>query len=247
MIQDNSSENQMISIITATYNAVQHLPRLIASLRAQTNKNFEWVVADGGSTDGTVELLEHVNDINIRVDSRPDFGVYDALNRAIGLCSGEYYLVLGADDLLNPDAVKIICDTLQDGDSDIYSFLVNSESGINVNSKRKWKFFYSQRAYIGAHSVGTVIRKKLHEKFGYYSSKFPIAADQYFIKTACDAGVKINYADIHIGVFGSSGISTVDILGQLTESLRVQIATGESKFLQFFLFFLRVLKNYKKL
>lgn len=236
-----------ISIVSATYRAAQHLLRLINSLRAQSNKDFEWIIADGGSTDGTLELLHEIDDLNLVIDSRPDFGVYDALNRAIKLCSGDYYLVLGADDLLYPDAIKIIHDALQDSDYDIYSFLVDSENGVDVNSKRKWKFFYSQRAYIGAHSVGTVIRKQLHEKFGYYSSKFPIAADQYFIKKVCDAGARIKYVDIPIGVFGSSGISTVDTLGQLTESLRVQIRTRESKLLQFFLFFLRVIKNYKKI
>lgn len=235
-----------ISIITATYNAVQYLSRLIASMRNQANKNFEWIVVDGGSTDGTLGILEHIVDLELVVDSRPDFGVYDALNRGIKLCSGDYYLVLGADDILFPESMKIIHEALLKTDSDIYSFLVNSENGIDVNAKRRWPSFYSQRAYIGAHSVGTLIRKKLHDKFGYYSKRFPIAADQYFIKQVCDAGATVEYIEKEIGMFGSSGLSSVDTLGQLTESLRVQIATGERKSVQLFLFFLRILKNYKK-
>lgn len=235
-----------ISIIIATYNATSHLPKLIESLCSQTCKDFELVVADGGSTDGTLELLSQVTGLNLIVDSRPDFGIYDALNRGIKLCSGDYYLVLGVDDILYPDSMKIIHEALFKTDIDIYSFLVNSESGIDVNAKRKWPFFYSQRAYIGAHSVGTIIRKKLHDKFGYYSKKFPIAADQYFIKQVCDAGAAIEYIEKKIGIFGSSGLSSVDILGQLTESLRVQIATDERKSVQLLLFFLRILKNYRK-
>ena len=238
--------NTRISIITAIYNAALHVPRLISSLRNQSFRDFEWIVVDGGSTDGTLHLLEQVAEIDLIVDSRQDFGIYDALNRGIKLCSGNYYLVLGVDDILYPDSIEIIHATLLKSDSDIYSFLVNSDNGIDVNAKRKWPFFYSQRAYIGAHSVGTIIRKQLHEKFGYYSKKFPIAADQYFIKVVCDAGATVEYIDKEIGVFGSSGISSVDTLGQLTESLRVQIATGERKSVQLFLFFLRILKNYKK-
>lgn len=235
-----------ISVITAAYNASGHISRLISSLRSQTFQDFEWVVSDGDSSDGTLELLAQAVDLNLIVDSRPDFGIYDALNRGIKLCSGDYYLVLGADDILYPDSMEIIHATLLENDSDIYSFLVNSESWINVNAKRKWPFFYSQRAYIGAHSVGTIIRKQLHEKFGYYSKRFPIAADQYFIKQVCDAGATVEYIEKEIGMFGSSGLSSVDSLGQLTESLRVQIATGERKSVQLLLFFLRILNNYKK-
>jgi glycosyltransferase involved in cell wall biosynthesis len=239
-------KHKKISIITATYNAVKYLPRFISSMRNQTNKNFEWIVVDGGSTDGTLGFFEDIVDLKLVIDSRSDFGIYDALNRGIKLCSGDYYLVLGVDDILYPDSMKIIHAALQKTDSDIYSFLANSENGIDVNAKRKWPFFYSQRAYIGAHSVGTIIRKKLHEQFGYYSKRFPIAADQYFIKQACDAGATVEYIDKSIGIFGSSGLSSVDTLGQLTESLRVQIATGERKSVQLLLFFLRILKNYKK-
>lgn len=236
-----------VSIITACFNASQYVPRLVSCLRKQTYKNFEWVVTDGGSSDCTVDLLSTVIDLNLIIDSRPDFGVYDALNRGIQLCTGDYYLVLGADDIIFPDSMEIIHAALLKTESDIYSFLVESENGNDINSKKKWPFFYSQRAYIGAHSVGTIIRKQLHYTFGYYSNKFPIAADQYFIKQACDAGATVEYIDKSIGIFGNSGLSSLDTLGQLTESLRVQIATGEYKFVQLFLFFLRILKNYNKI
>src|SRR5699024_1576503 len=92
-----------LSIITATFNAVEYLPTLIESLRKQQDKDFEWVVADGASTDGTLELLESIDDLNIQITSREDFGIYDALNRGIKACSGEFYLVMGADDVLYPN------------------------------------------------------------------------------------------------------------------------------------------------
>lgn len=99
--------NPLVSIVTATYNAKEYLPRLIASLRNQVNKNFEWVVVDGASTDGTLEILNNVNDINLTVDSRPDNGVYDAFNRAAQIASGNYILFLGADDFLVCDLSKL--------------------------------------------------------------------------------------------------------------------------------------------
>ncbi|MEN9258541.1 MAG: glycosyltransferase [Gloeomargarita sp. SRBZ-1_bins_9] len=102
-----SDKGPLLSVVTATYNAAHDLPRLIASLAAQTDQDFEWVVADGVSTDGTLELLEQARQKlqRVVVDSRPDFGIYDALNRAVKLASGEYYLVVGADDMLFPEAI----------------------------------------------------------------------------------------------------------------------------------------------
>ena len=94
-----------ISIVTATYNASQQIPRLVSSLRSQTNKNFEWIIADGGSTDSTLDTIREIDDLNIIVDSKKDFGVYDALNRAIQIASGKYYVVMGADDYFYKDAI----------------------------------------------------------------------------------------------------------------------------------------------
>jgi glycosyltransferase involved in cell wall biosynthesis len=68
-----------ISIITATFNAASHLPDLVSCLRNQTYKNFEWVVADGGSTDDTLNILRTTKDLNVVLSSQPDFGIYDAL------------------------------------------------------------------------------------------------------------------------------------------------------------------------
>lgn len=239
--------NPTISIISAAQNASKHLPRLIASLRNQVNRNFEWIVADAGSTDGTLEILSQVDDLPLVVDSRPDFGIYDALNRAIKLSSGEYYLVVGADDILHHNAIELFYCSIENNNPDLVSALVRTGTGSLISPEKKWKWFYSQRAYIGAHAVGTLIKKSLHERFGFYSKDFPIAADQFFIKKACDSGAKIVYADFVAGVFSTSGVSSLDRVGLLTESFRVQLRTGECKFLQLCLLVARLIKNYRYL
>jgi len=236
-----------ISIITATYNAAEHLPNLIASLRAQSFKNFEWIVADGFSADGTLEILSQVDDLTIIVDTRVDFGIYDALNRAIALSSGDYYLVVGADDILTPNSIESFYRSVEQSFPDFVSALVRTDSGFIISPEKKWKWFYSQRAYIGAHAVGTLIKKSLHDRFGFYSKEFPIAADQLFTKKACDSGAQIVYADFVAGVFSTSGVSSLDRAGLLTESFRVQLRTGECKFLQLLLLLARLIKNYKYL
>ena len=235
-----------LSVITATYNAVEHLPKLIESLRNQEDKEFEWVVADGASTDGTLELLQSIKDLNIKISSQEDFGIYDALNRAIKVSSGEFYLVVGADDLLYPNAICDYKQAIEEG-VDIITAPIEFKYGISHSDGRGSSWLYAQFAYISGHAVGSIYRKSLHQEFGLYSRKFPIAADQFFILKCIKGGAKIKRIKNIAGYFNDAGVSSIDLTGALTEWYRVQLMVGEKKFLQTLLFFMRLIKNYKKI
>src|SRR5690606_28477124 len=97
----------LISIIIATRNAAATLPRCLDSIRAQTWRDFEVLVMDGGSTDGTVEVLRGSADIVTLWRSAPDKGVFDAWNKALAHARGEWICFLGADDRLwDPGALE---------------------------------------------------------------------------------------------------------------------------------------------
>ncbi len=228
-----------ISIITATFNATNHLPALINSLRAQTYKNFEWVVADGGSTDNTLNILRDVKDLNIVLSSQPDFGIYDALNRAIKASKGDYYVVIGADDVFEPDAIENFVKEI-DGISTVIT------SPIVINNKI-YKlsplpiFLSGFRAKICGHSIATLFKKSLHDKYGYYSKKYPIAADYDFMMKLVVNNEKIKSCDFIVGKFGMGGISTVDRIGSASEVMRIMISNGYSVPVQVAIFILRLL------
>ncbi len=97
------------SIITASFGAAHLLPALHASLVQQRCQDFEWIVMDGGSSDGTPRLLAQwaAGDLHGRLvwRSAPDGGIYDAMNQGVTLASGRYLLFLGADDVLADDGV----------------------------------------------------------------------------------------------------------------------------------------------
>lgn len=118
-MNSTSRGSAKISVVTATRNAVKFLPTLIESLRGQTDKDFEWVVADGASSDGTLDLLRSVNDLDIVVTSQSDYGIYDALNRAISASSGTYYIVAGADDSFDFDAIAHFRKAIDQSQADI--------------------------------------------------------------------------------------------------------------------------------
>jgi glycosyltransferase involved in cell wall biosynthesis len=219
------------------------LPTLIASLRAQKDKDFEWIVADGGSTDGTLALLASVEDLKIIVSTQSDFGIYDALNRAINLTTSEYYIVMGADDCLFPDAIHDFRQAAIHSRADIVTAeVLIGDLIVRTREGQAWRFGHS--GFISAHSVGTIFRKSLHEKFGFYSRKFPIAADQLFVMQSCQGGASRHVAKFVSGKFGTSGISTSDYLGNILEFFRVQIICRENKFVQLLLLWLRLTRNY---
>ena len=229
-----------LSVITATYNAKKFLPRLIKSLQEQVDKDFEWIISDGVSSDNTLEILKNTNGINIKVISSDDFGIYDALNRGIKACNGEFYLVIGADDELYPNAIQDYKKAIGD-DVDIITACIDTNNGkIEPNGGPRW--LKAQAHYISGHAVGSIYRTSLHQKLGYYSRKFPIVADQLFVLTAANYGAKIKVIKSIVGKFSNDGVSSIDMLGTLCEFYRVQIAMGENKFVQTTLFILKIYK-----
>ncbi len=101
----------LVTIVTPTYSAAHWLPQCRASVEAQTYPNIEHVVIDGGSTDGTVELLRSWADVTWR--SEPDDGQSDAIVKGFALGTGEILTWLNADDELAPDAVQTVVDTMR--------------------------------------------------------------------------------------------------------------------------------------
>lgn len=229
-----------LSVITATFNAMQHLPALVDSLKNQTDKEFEWVVADGASTDGTVEYLKSITDLNVKVISQEDFGIYDALNRGIKASSGEFYLVLGADDSLTADAILQYKAAINENFDIITSHFYHGGKIFGPNRGPIW--LCASAAFCSGHAVGSIFRKSLHERFGYYSKRFPIAADQYFMIKAYLGGAVIKEIEAVTGIFGDGGVSSLDNFGIITELYRILLELGINKYILTFVFYVRILK-----
>ena len=232
-----------ISVITVTFNAAKLLPGLIDSLRAQTDHDFEWIVVDGASNDGTVELIKSAGDVVTNWISEPDFGIYHALNKAVQMAAGEYYLVMGADDRFNPDAVAQYRDHAYRSKADIVTAMIMRNGKIE-RWKPCWPWLYAHHAYVSDHSVGSLIRRTLHEKFGFYSKGYAIGADLLFLKKVCSSPeTKVIKVDFVAGTFGFTGTSREDRVGAICDYFRGQFETEKHKYFQIILFIAKVLKN----
>ena len=108
--------NPLFSIITITFNAEQVLPPTLESVKRQSFTNFEHLVVDGASTDGTVEIAERSGIKGISVVSEPDRGLYDAMNKGIRRAKGEYLIFLNAGDAFHaPSSLQEIADAIEQG------------------------------------------------------------------------------------------------------------------------------------
>jgi len=241
MVKCKTKQPVSIAVVTATYNASRDLPSLIQSLRDQTDKDFEWVVADGASNDGTLGLLQSIGDLNLALSSQADFGIYDALNRAIHMTSADYYIIAGADDFFDSHAISHFRKAIVESNADIVTAdVMYCKRRIGLKKGPAWLFGHS--ALITAHSLGTAFRKGLHYKYGFYSRKLPIAADQLFVMQACEAGASRYKADFVVGEVGSDVVSSLDRVGNATEVYRAQLTLGRSKIVQLLLLMLRLLR-----
>lgn len=236
-----------ISVITASRNAATKLAALYESLVEQTYSEFEWVVADGLSNDGTVDLLHQFSCRSpwVRFVSEPDGGIYHAINKAVQLAEGDYYVVAGADDAFANDALAKYAELTSSSDADVVFARVR-------NGSRVIGGFHPHRAWIGpsrifrsSHSVGTLFRRNLHDRFGQYSNKFPLLADVYFLKMLfLSRSLRFVDANFIAGTFGDGGATAVSQLQLLAENWQIQMLTEPRPLAQTALFFAKVLVRF---
>jgi glycosyltransferase involved in cell wall biosynthesis len=236
-----------ISVVTVTLNAQQVLPRLLASLRAQTDRSFDFIVVDGASRDQSWQLVEESHDIVTCSLSESDCGLYDALNKAVRRVRTDYYVVLGADDTLYPDAIENYKRTAQETAADVViaGVMVNDSVRSGYRPHRAW---LGHSAMITSHSVGMLIRTNLHAMFGEYPMKYPVLADGYIIKRLCTAeNVKTIEGHFVAGEFCANGISHRNLIPALCETWQIQVDTGEQPVVQYLLFQFRLIRNIFKI
>lgn len=202
-------DSLIISIITINYNNKSGLEKTIRSVLSQSFKNFEYLIIDGGSSDGSKEIIkEFEKDITYYV-SEPDRGVYHAMNKGISKAKGKYIFFLNSGDTFYSNDVLFQFFSHQGGEDIIYgniNFISEDGTCQKENYPEELSFFFFFRLGICHQCVFT--KRDCLINLGMYDDTFKIVADWKFLVTAiCLSGCSYNHIDVTIANFYTNGIS----------------------------------------
>lgn len=172
-----------ISVVTAVYNRADTLSQAIRSVQSQAWRPLEHVIQDGGSIDGTLDVIETCRDATTSVLSENDEGLYDAINRGIARASGDVIGLMHSDDFFAHDRVlEKVASAFSDptvdgvyGDLD-YVSASNTNRIIRHWSAGEYRPDALQRGWMPPHPT-LYLRRKVFETWGLYDTSFQIAAD----------------------------------------------------------------------
>ncbi len=219
-----------ISIVMPVYNSGRVLETAIESVLLQTYTNYELIIIDGGSTDNTKEIVKKYKDqIKIFV-SEKDKGYADALNKGIKRATGDYYIMLAADDYLLSGALKDFSDELAE-ETDVWcgNMYCIKEANMmtrfaRVNDVKKIKY-----GKVLAHPA-CFFKIKSFDTFGYYDIDLPVNSDREILLRWFDKGAKFQLSDKYITVFSCKGMSTKVAdernIAKITDGEKVSIKYG---------------------
>jgi len=173
--------NKKLSIITINYNNLEGLKRTVESVVNQTWQEFEYIVIDGGSTDGSAAFIERQSEFIDYWVSEPDTGIYNAMNKGIEKATGEYLLFLNSGDCLNKsDVIDTSFKSLNDYDLITFDMeVINGNCSIIQTYPSKLKFSDMVFGYL-PHS-STFIKKQLFDRIGFYDETLKIVSDWKFM------------------------------------------------------------------
>lgn len=188
------------SVITIAYNSIQTIERTIQSVLNQTYVDFEYIIVDGGSTDGTIDVVKKYEQLfegRLKWRSEPDKGIYDAMNKGIVRSTGNILGIVNSDDWLEPNALEIVYNSFKDNNSNLGCIYTG---GIRFHSNSGWtkdlmpdinKFKSQTSLYImaGIRHPATFVPKKVYDMIGCFDSSMRILADTDLMVWAYYSGV----------------------------------------------------------
>jgi len=240
---------KFFSIITVVLNSKDNLSETINSIRLQKFKDFEYIVIDGGSSDGTLDVIQKNLDIISYHKSEKDKGIYDAINKGLDFCKGEYIGILNSGDKYTSEGLEIINNYLINKN---YDFIFGSVmKKVLRHGYRKKRIFWNFDFY-SSHSSGFFIKNESQKKLGYYNLKYKISADyDLFYKMIIKNKMKgiSTKKDQLVGIWktGESYSSKWKFIDHLSEEMLIRMDNRQNIVFIFFIYLVHYIKNINKI
>ncbi|WP_462111255.1 glycosyltransferase family 2 protein [Campylobacter concisus] len=224
-----------ISIITVVWNNARTIKDAINSVLNQSYKDVEYIVIDGASTDGTIEIVKSYGD-RIKFISEKDSGLYDAMNKGICLATGDVVGILNSDDFYASDKILqiVASEFLKTGADSVYANLEYVDANDPKRVIRYWKSKKYQNGLFrsGWHPAHPTffVKKEIYKKHGVFDLSFKIAADyEIMLRFFEKYNITSSYVDevfVKMRMGGESNRSIKNIIKANMESYRAWKANG---------------------
>lgn len=219
----------LLSIITINWNNAKGLEKTIQSVVSQSFKDFEYVIIDGGSTDGSVDIIKKYSEVfPINWLSEPDKGIYNAMNKGIRKASGEYLHFLNSGDMLyDNNVVAQMSEKIEDYSHPamltgrMYKRMPDGSMYKSIISNN-YSFLRFYTASINHPS--TYIKRELFDRYGLYDESLKIVSDwKWFMQVVALNDVKPIIVNVNVSIFDMTGISVTN--NKLRKSERRAVLT----------------------
>ncbi|SIT76457.1 glycosyltransferase family 2 protein [Pontibacter indicus] len=225
-LQPESRSGVLVSVITIVYNGEKYLEQTIQSVLSQTYKNLEYIIVDGGSTDGTLDIIRKYESQLAYWKSEPDKGISDAFNKGIALVTGDLVGILNADDWYESDAVANIVNKYEPecvlhGNKQYW----NQDGSRAHQAKPNLEILPLE---MSLNHPTVFVSKSLYDKYGKFDLNYKLAMDYHLLLRLYSAGVKFIHVDRIITNMRLGGVSA-NIEGCYREVLRAKNEVFGSK------------------
>lgn len=214
----------LVSIVTVVFNGAVHLEQAITSVLGQSYRNVEYIVIDGGSTDGTVDIIRNYED---RIDywvSEPDAGIYAAMNRGLQLANGELIGLLNADDFYAPGALDRVAEKyMKDGVKGIYygdNYVLQDDLSLKYRKRASLRYWRGMTICHQAMFVHSDVYRQLEG----YREDYRYAGDYDLFLRAVSAGVALVYVQAFLVNYRDTGLTSRHYAASLAEAKRINRA-----------------------
>jgi len=228
----------LLTVAVVCLNAATHIAEALDSVLRQEFDDMELVIIDGGSTDGTLDVIRGYEPRfsgRLRWSSEPDKGLYDAMNKALGVARGEYIVFLGADDRLLPRALATAAAAIDDAPVDIVcgATRVIGEGGGWTESPRLVMRRGLPKSAPARHQ-SIYVRRELAARIGGFDTRYRIAADYDLYLRLKAAGARETLIDSPLSEFRLGGLSSRNAMATAREYRDIRVAHGANAFVEHF-------------
>lgn len=210
VLKKDTQEYPLITYITVVYNRVDTIKRCMESVFGQTYPNVEYIIVDGNSSDGTLQLIEEAADKIDYYISQPDNGIYNAMNKGIALARGRFLCFMNSDDECVAEAAQRVIEEYRKTGADIICGVRN----LYVNGQRTEEYTYprycikhSTFRYIQMYHQATYASYEMFNKIGGFDESYSLLSDWIWESAAIDAGATVDFCNEVLTNFNYDGAS----------------------------------------